>query len=267
MQEIISKKQAKELGLTHYFTGIPCKNGHIDKAYVSSGSCFECEKIRTSKRTVNQKQKHNLSQSKKRSAVNFYKSQKYREYASKRRQSLRDCPIQKKKQCEYSKKYREKYPEKIEAISKARRSTEEKTMHSRKVEKAYYEANKERIKPIKNLASRNARKNNIKKRLECNMRAAFKRIFKMAAIGKDRNTFDSLGYTAEQLKQHIERQFNKKMTWDNYASYWEIDHITPVSVFFKNGEMDPRVINCLTNLRPLECSLNRSKQAKIEFLL
>lgn len=39
--------QAKLLGLKHYFTGKPCKNGHISKRSANSGrSCFECAKER-----------------------------------------------------------------------------------------------------------------------------------------------------------------------------------------------------------------------------
>lgn len=40
--EIISKKEAKELGLARYFTGKPCKNGHVSETYTSSGKCCTC---------------------------------------------------------------------------------------------------------------------------------------------------------------------------------------------------------------------------------
>ena len=43
----ISRAQAKEQGL--YFTGKPCKHGHVDLRQVSSESCMECLRQRSSK--------------------------------------------------------------------------------------------------------------------------------------------------------------------------------------------------------------------------
>src|SRR5690625_935090 len=39
---ITSRKEAKSLGLTHYFTGKPCIRGHTSKRWVSSGKCMSC---------------------------------------------------------------------------------------------------------------------------------------------------------------------------------------------------------------------------------
>lgn len=40
--DIISRKTAKAAGLKYYFTGKPCKRGHIDKRFVSSFWCMQC---------------------------------------------------------------------------------------------------------------------------------------------------------------------------------------------------------------------------------
>jgi len=42
--KIIKRKEAKNLGLLYYFTGKLCKQGHIDKRPVSSGTCYTCAK-------------------------------------------------------------------------------------------------------------------------------------------------------------------------------------------------------------------------------
>lgn len=39
---IILFEKAKEQGLSKFFTGIPCKNGHISERYVCSKSCVVC---------------------------------------------------------------------------------------------------------------------------------------------------------------------------------------------------------------------------------
>ena len=41
--EIISRKNAKEIGIKHFFTGLMCKQGHIAKRRVSSNRCVECK--------------------------------------------------------------------------------------------------------------------------------------------------------------------------------------------------------------------------------
>ena len=38
----ISRKDAISLGLRKYYTGEPCRNGHIAERYVQSGTCQEC---------------------------------------------------------------------------------------------------------------------------------------------------------------------------------------------------------------------------------
>lgn len=41
---IISRKDARAQGLKRYFTGRPCKHGHISQRQTSSAACFACEK-------------------------------------------------------------------------------------------------------------------------------------------------------------------------------------------------------------------------------
>lgn len=43
--EIISRKEAKDKGLTKYFTGFLCKRGHIAPRCTSSAHCFECRRM------------------------------------------------------------------------------------------------------------------------------------------------------------------------------------------------------------------------------
>lgn len=39
---LITRASAKEAGLNHYFTGKPCKYGHIDERHVTSKKCCTC---------------------------------------------------------------------------------------------------------------------------------------------------------------------------------------------------------------------------------
>lgn len=42
MTEIITRKEAFLKGLGKYFTGSPCRNGHVAERYTKSGTCQEC---------------------------------------------------------------------------------------------------------------------------------------------------------------------------------------------------------------------------------
>jgi hypothetical protein len=73
-------------------------------------------------------------------------------------------------------------------------------------------------------------------------------------------------YTLDDLKLHLEKQFDEKMNWENYGLYWEVDHKIPISVFNFECPQDIDFGKCwsLENLRPLEKSKNRAKRNTLE---
>ena len=82
---------------------------------------------------------------------------------------------------------------------------------------------------------------------------------------KSKRTFEALNYTLEQLKEHLEAQFDEHMTWDNYGSYWHIDHIHPQSLLPYDSCEHPNFLKCwaLDNLQPLEAKANITKGNKV----
>ena len=68
-----------------------------------------------------------------------------------------------------------------------------------------------------------------------------------------------LGYSAEDLKNHMESLFLEGMSWENWG-LWEIDHIRPISSFERTT--DPKIVNSLTNLQPLWRKDNIAKRDK-----
>ena len=88
------------------------------------------------------------------------------------------------------------------------------------------------------------------------------------ALKGNKNNFsilDYIPYTMEELKLHLESQFDDKMTWDNYGNYWHIDHIVPQSRLLYTSMTDDNFKKCwaLSNLRPLEALENIRKSNKI----
>ena len=69
-----------------------------------------------------------------------------------------------------------------------------------------------------------------------------------------------MGYSAEDLKNHMESLFLDGMNWDNWG-LWEIDHIRPISSYDK--DTDPKIVNELSNLQPLWAKDNLKKKRQI----
>jgi len=68
--EIITRKQAKELGLTRYFTGNPCIHGHISEKMTSTATCKKCMEIYVQKNKEKIKLKRHLKHKENRLEVN-----------------------------------------------------------------------------------------------------------------------------------------------------------------------------------------------------
>jgi len=86
------------------------------------------------------------------------------------------------------------------------------------------------------------------------------------AFNKGGRTWQNLvGYTLSDLHNHLEKQFKSGMTWQNYGSYWHVDHIIPKSFFKYKSHDDVAFIKCwaLSNLQPLERMANFRKAARL----
>ena len=72
--------------------------------------------------------------------------------------------------------------------------------------------------------------------------------------------FEGLSFTMEELKIHLENQFDDWMNWDNHG-LWHIDHIKPVASFDFTSMEDEDFKKCwaLENLQPLKDTENMRK--------
>jgi hypothetical protein len=70
-----------------------------------------------------------------------------------------------------------------------------------------------------------------------------------------------VGYSIEDLRAHLERQFKRGMTWSNLGD-WHIDHIVPIAHFKYTSvnDADFKAAWALTNLRPLWAVENLAKK-------
>jgi hypothetical protein len=126
--------------------------------------------------------------------------------------------------------------------------------------KEWLEKNKEKLKVKRNFYHSLRLKNDIIFRLKCVMRSRLLSFLKTQNITKKNKTFEIIGCTPQELKEHIEKQFTEGMSWDN-RNKWHIDHIIPLCS--AKTEEEIYKLCHFTNLQPLWVEDNLKKGSKI----
>lgn len=85
-------------------------------------------------------------------------------------------------------------------------------------------------------------------KLSAMIRSRISIAFKSKGYKKNSKTEKLLGANFNIVKNHIEKQFTKKMSWDNYGE-WHIDHIIPLSSANDKDELE--ALSYYKNLQPL----------------
>lgn len=71
-----------------------------------------------------------------------------------------------------------------------------------------------------------------------------------------------LGCSINEYRQYLEKLFKSEMTWENYGTYWEIDHIKAISNFDLTKEEEILKAFHYLNTQPLSIKENRQKSNK-----
>ena len=226
------------------------------------GQCKPCKNKRQAKKPITEKQREKNRIKSRRHYQN--NKETLREVMRERNTKYRENNRQK-----YNDKMRDRYHKNKEVINAKRRERYENDPSLREKcsqqARTHYEKNREKYVKKAVDYKRNRRQTDIAYRLQCNVSNAVWYAVTGQRGSKGGKTFDELPYSAEQLKEHLETQFDEQMTWENYGSYWHIDHIYPQSRLPFDSLKHPNFRKCwaLSNLRPLEAKENQSKGAKI----
>ena len=77
---------------------------------------------------------------------------------------------------------------------------------------------------------------------------------------KNDTTMNYIGCNIQYLREWFEYNFTSEMNWDNYGSYWSIDHIIPVCKFDLTIENEKLKCWNWSNLMPVTTKYNSTKK-------
>ena len=168
--------------------------------------------------------------------------------------------VNKDKRREYNKKWRQNNKEYV--LERQRQWREENKEKCNKWAVEWRKKNLQKCKEMKRSSDRERRKTP-KGNLSHRMGSAVR---KSLIMGKQGAKWESLvGYNVNDLKNHLEKQFTDKMTWEAFMnSEIHIDHKRPISSFKYVSIVDEQFIQCwsLDNLQPLWARDNILKRNK-----
>ena len=170
-------------------------------------------------------------------------------------------PKNKEKIKESNRKYAIKNREKIFAYQ-AKYRKENKEEINRKIREWYYK-NRKKVKERMEIYNRVYR-NTLHFKIKDNMGRRSRSALKKDNGKKTKGTMKLVGCTAEQLKQHIEKQFKPGMSWEQRDSF-HIDHIIPCASFDLTKLSEQKKCFHYTNLQPLYPIENIKKGAKLNY--
>lgn len=109
-----------------------------------------------------------------------------------------------------------------------------------------------------NQRRRNRRVEDCQYRLLENMRRRLNKALR--STNKSSHTLELLGCDTDFLKEWIEFQFYDNMDWDNYGTYWHLDHCVPCAAYDLTNESEQKECFHWSNLRPYRADKNIAKQ-------
>ena len=159
----------------------------------------------------------------------------------------------------YKKIYYKKNKEKLLIYGKQWRKNNKKKVQ--KLKRNWKLNHKKEQREYKRKYEKRRRKEDSTYNLLSNLRSRICAVLKQNQ--KSAKTEKLIGCSVEKLKQHLQKQFKKGMTWKNYGE-WHIDHKIPCIAFdLSKSNKQSQCFN-YKNLQPLWAKENRKKGDRME---
>jgi hypothetical protein len=254
--------------------GVPISLPTLDrKVKMETKKCSKCGEVKSVSEFSKDKSRKDGSCNQCKSCVNQYyqdhkeerkqyNKQYYQDHREERKQYKQD---HKEKIKQYDKQYyQDRREEKKQYYQDHREERKQyKQDHKEKIkqyDKQYYQDHREEKKQYRRQYENKKYKTDTTFRLRYIISRAISK-----SIKNNKNGYhweDLVGYTLDDLKQHLEKQFKDGMSWDNHGyDGWHIDHVIPQSWFKFKSYDDPEFKQCwaLCNLQPLWAEENIRK--------
>lgn len=233
------ERKRREAGIVAIGSTVKCDGCGVNYIWVN-GAQKDCPSCAAARRVIYEREssrRHGKANPRKRNKP--VDKERQRRYEAKNIKKIRSAQAD----------YRDRNREKINKYGRDRNKTED-----RRKWRVAYEARKRATDP--------------KFRLNQSMKANVRRGL---VDGKGGVMWSKLtGFSLAELSRHLERQFSRQMTWDNYGEDgWHVDHVRPLKSYsFTTPECeDFKAAWALPNLRPLWGPENLSKGGKVTLLV
>lgn len=124
------------------------------------------------------------------------------------------------------------------------------------IKKKYYHKHKEKLNKEKAIQYKIRLENDVLFATKEKIRHTIKNSFKRMNFRKSGRTLAILGCDADFFKEYIESKFVEGMTWENYGSVWDFDHIIPIC--YAMTEEEVLWLNHYVNFQPMFKYINRT---------
>lgn len=242
--KIVLFNEAKNQKLKRYFTGIPCKHGHLSERLTSNRCCIECQKIAEQKYANSKRGKEN-------------KRIKQKRYFLKNAEAIRERDRKRSKTGKYKERTK---------LYNQRPYVQEKR---RKYNLEYREKNLEKLLQKDREYSKNVKRKNSSYKIKENLRRRILIALKSQNAEKTISMINLIGCSIPSFKKYLSKRFypNPKngmlMTWSNHGlKTWHIDHIKPLKHFDLRKVKEQKKAFNYKNCTPKWAEENLSKGAR-----
>lgn len=218
----LTEQDARDKNKRHYFNGLPCQKGHLDRRSVDGG-CMECKRIDSADRRATPEGKEK---------VRAYSKQRWADPQARA---------------------------KAQAQRAAWAQTPEGQKSLQRSYKSFYDNHRDRL--VKENAQRSVRryKNDPVYRMRQLVARRISLALSDKDVTKDETTFKLVGCSVDELVRHFENQFEHWMSWENMGE-WHIDHVRPCASFDLSEREQQMTCFNWRNLQPLHGDENYLKK-------
>lgn len=134
----------------------------------------------------------------------------------------------------------------------------------KKASKTWYENNRARRIAASSAYQKRMRKIDAVLRIRLSLGVRLSQILRKKGTVKAVGTMKLVGCTRNDLMLHLQDQFRDPMSWNNYGTIWEVDHIRPCKSYDLTNTDHQKACFHFSNLQPLFKEENRKKSSKYE---